>query len=66
MLERGGKLKVAWETGNTAGYRSLLVHGLDDQTMIVLLNNTGMWQSVLNEFAEQLLTAPYSNTRAQA
>ena len=65
MMDRDGHtLRVAWETGNTAGYRSLLAHCLDDQTTIVLLNNTGLRQSVLNEFAEQLLIAP--SPRAQA
>lgn len=42
----------------TADYRSLLAHCLVDRTTVVLLHNTGMSQSVLGEFAEQLLITP--------
>jgi CubicO group peptidase (beta-lactamase class C family) len=57
----GGRVKMrfvdgmprvfAWETGRTAGYRSVLGHRFDDQTTIVLLNNTGLSQKVMDEFA---------------
>lgn len=42
---------VAWETGNTAGYRSLCAHRLDTRTTIVILNNTSLAQRVLDAFA---------------
>jgi D-alanyl-D-alanine carboxypeptidase len=45
----------AWETGRTAGYRSVLGHRFDDQTTIVLLNNTGLSQKAMDEFAFALL-----------
>ena len=44
----------AWETGNTAGYRSVLGHRFDDQTTVVLLNNTSISQKAMDEFAYAL------------
>jgi len=44
----------AWETGNTAGYRSVLGHRFDDQTTVVLLNNTSVSQKAMDEFAYAL------------
>lgn len=45
----------AWETGRTAGYRSLLAHRFDDRTTLVLLNNTSVSQKAIDEFAYGLL-----------
>jgi CubicO group peptidase (beta-lactamase class C family) len=51
-LPIGGKPRIfAWETGNTAGYRSVLAHQLDTHETMVILNNTSMSQRVLDEFA---------------
>jgi CubicO group peptidase (beta-lactamase class C family) len=44
----------AWETGRAAGYRSVLGHRFDDQTTVVLLNNTGITQRAMDEFAYSL------------
>lgn len=41
----------AWETGRAAGYRSVLGHRFDDQTTVVLLNNTGITQRAIDELA---------------
>jgi CubicO group peptidase (beta-lactamase class C family) len=45
----------AWETGRAAGYRSVLAHRFDDQTTVVLLNNTSITQKAMDEFAYALL-----------
>ncbi|MGH1557154.1 hypothetical protein ACRAWD_03710 [Caulobacter segnis] len=42
------------ETGRAAGYRSVLGHRFDDQTTVVLLNNTGITQKAMDEFAYAL------------
>jgi len=47
----------AWETGNTAGYRSVLGHRFDDRTTVVLLNNTSLSQKAMDEFAYALFGA---------
>ncbi|PZR31596.1 serine hydrolase [Caulobacter segnis] len=44
----------AWETGNAAGFRSVLGHRFDDQTTVVLLNNTSISQKAMDEFAYSL------------
>jgi CubicO group peptidase (beta-lactamase class C family) len=44
----------AWETGRAAGYRSVLGHRFDDQTTVVLLNNTSITQKAMDEFAYSL------------
>lgn len=44
----------AWETGRAAGYRSVLGHRFDDQTTVVLLNNTGLTQKAMDELAYAL------------
>lgn len=43
-----------WETGNTAGFRSVLAHRFDDQTTVVLLNNTSISQKAMDELAYAL------------
>lgn len=52
---RGTSVAAAWETGNTAGYRSVLGHRLDGKGTVVLLNNTAMSQRIMDEFADALL-----------
>lgn len=44
----------AWETGRAAGYRSVLGHRFDDQTTVVLLNNTSLTQKAMDAFAYSL------------
>ncbi|MDQ8756226.1 serine hydrolase domain-containing protein [Sphingosinicella sp. LHD-64] len=51
----GTTVAAAWETGNLAGYRSVLGHRLDGQGEVVILNNTAMLQRTMDEFAEALL-----------
>lgn len=54
----GGKLvQAAWQTGRTAGFRSVLGHRYDDRSTVVILNNTGLSQKLLDEFADQLFGA---------
>ncbi|QNH11626.1 D-aminopeptidase [Xanthomonas sp. SI] len=48
---QGKRRTYAWETGNTAGYRSLLAHRLDTRETVVILNNSSMSQRQLDEFA---------------
>jgi D-alanyl-D-alanine carboxypeptidase len=52
-----GKASVAaaWETGNVAGYRSVLGHRLDGKGAVVVLDNTAMSQRTMDEFADALL-----------
>lgn len=44
----------AWETGRTRGYRSVLGHRFDDQTTVVVLNNTSVSQRAMDEFTYSL------------
>jgi CubicO group peptidase (beta-lactamase class C family) len=63
----GGRIKTlnvngqphvfAWETGRTAGFRSVLGHRLDGEDTVIILNNTDMSQKTLDEFAYSLLGA---------
>ena len=54
-LAIGGKSHPAgWETGNTAGYRSVLGHRFDTRETVVILNNTSMSQRTLDLFANSL------------
>jgi CubicO group peptidase (beta-lactamase class C family) len=54
----GGKpVQAAWQTGRTAGFRSVLAHRYDDRSTVVILNNTGLSQKLLDEFADQLFGA---------
>jgi CubicO group peptidase (beta-lactamase class C family) len=63
----GGRVKIrfadalprvfAWETGRTGGYRSVLGHRFDDRTTVVLLNNTGLSQKVMDDLAFALFQA---------
>jgi len=47
----------AWETGRTAGYRSVLGHRLDGEDTVIILNNTDLSQKTMDEFAYSLLGA---------
>ncbi len=57
MTIAGKPVEGAWETGRTAGYRSLLAHRYDTQESIVLLNNTGISQKAIDLFADSLFGA---------
>jgi CubicO group peptidase (beta-lactamase class C family) len=46
---------AAWDTGNTAGYRSVLGDRLDGRGAVVILNNSAMSQRTMDEFADALL-----------
>jgi CubicO group peptidase (beta-lactamase class C family) len=57
-LRIGGQVRLAgWETGNTAGYRSVLGHRFDDHSTVVILNNSGLSQKTLDLFADSLFGA---------
>lgn len=57
MTIAGKPVQAAWETGRTAGFRSVLGHRYDDGSTVVILNNTGLSQKLLDEFADQLFGA---------
>lgn len=57
MTVAGKPVQAAWETGRTAGYRSVLGHRYDERLTVVILNNTGLSQKLLDEFADQLFGA---------
>lgn len=51
----GKNVRCAWDTGNRAGYRSVLGHRLDGKGTVVVLNNTGYSQRTMDEVAEAAL-----------
>lgn len=53
----GKPYPAGWETGNTAGYRSVLGHRFDTRTSVVILNNTSLSQKTLDLFADRLFGA---------
>lgn len=58
FLPLDGKVAtIAWETGNTAGYRSVCAHRLDTRQSVVILNNTSLSQRVLDEFATAIFSS---------
>lgn len=57
MTIAGKPVRAAWQTGRTAGFRSVLGHRYDDRSTVVILNNTGLSQKLLDEFADQLFGA---------
>jgi len=57
MTIAGRPVQAAWQTGRTAGFRSVLGHRYDDASTVVILNNTGLSQKLLDEFADQLFGA---------
>ncbi|MBO9558392.1 MAG: serine hydrolase, partial [Caulobacter sp.] len=57
-LSIGGRTyRAGWETGNTAGFRSVLGHRFDTRQTVVVLNNTSMSQKTLDLFADALFGA---------
>jgi hypothetical protein len=46
---------LAFEIGSMGGFKALLVHVVEDDTSIVVLNNTNMSEDDLSAFADQLL-----------
>jgi CubicO group peptidase (beta-lactamase class C family) len=57
MTIAGKPVQAAWQTGRTAGFRSVLGHRYDDRSTVVILNNSGLSQKLLDEFADQLFGA---------
>lgn len=57
MMIAGKQVQAAWQTGRTAGFRSVLGHRYDDESTVVILNNTGLSQKLLDDFADQLFGA---------
>jgi len=57
MTIAGKPVEAAWETGRTAGFRTLLAHRYDTQESIVLLGNTGVSQKAIDLFADDLFGA---------
>jgi len=53
----GKPYPAGWETGNTAGYRSVLGHRFDTRASVVILNNTSLSQKTLDLFADTLFGA---------
>jgi CubicO group peptidase (beta-lactamase class C family) len=53
----GKPYPAGWETGNTAGYRSVLGHRFDTRTTVAILNNTSLSQKALDLFADKLFGA---------
>jgi CubicO group peptidase (beta-lactamase class C family) len=60
QLPLGGRERsVAWETGAIAGYKTLLAYVPGDGNTLVILNNTGIDQAVLDTAAQAMLKALY-------
>lgn len=57
MTIAGKPVTAAWETGRTAGFRSLLAHRYDTRETVVILNNTALEQKALDLFADKLFGA---------
>jgi len=59
-LTLGGRpRRLAWETGNAGGYKSLLAYAPDDRRALVMLNNSNITQKRLDEVAVAALGAAY-------
>lgn len=57
-MELGGSMRtLAWETGATGAFKSLLAYEPGKGTTVVILNNTDMDQSALDTAAQSLLRA---------
>ncbi|WP_242076951.1 serine hydrolase domain-containing protein [Brevundimonas diminuta] len=60
----GGRVRVgsagpvAWETGSVGGYKSLLTYRPSDRRSVVVLNNTDMSQTTINDFAASIFDLP--------
>lgn len=60
QLELGGRTRtIAWETGSTGGYKSLLAYVPGEGKTVVILNNTSRDQDALTAAGEALLKALY-------
>ncbi len=60
VKQLGGRARtVAWETGSTGGYKSLLAYVPGEGKTVVILNNTSMAQSALAAAGESLLQGLY-------
>ena len=57
LMVDGKPFPAGWETGNTAGFRSVLGHRFDTRQTVVILNNTSMSQKTLDLFADRLFGA---------
>ena len=57
MTIAGKPVKAAWETGRTAGFRSLLAHRYDTRETVMILNNTALSQKELDLFGDKLFGA---------
>ncbi|KRA62019.1 serine hydrolase [Caulobacter sp. Root655] len=57
LVVDGKPYPAGWETGNTAGFRSVLGHRFDTRASVVILNNTTMSQKTLDLFADKLFGA---------
>jgi CubicO group peptidase (beta-lactamase class C family) len=53
----GKPVRAGWETGRTAGFRSVVGHRYDTRETVVLLNNTSLSQKMLDLFADKLFGA---------
>jgi D-alanyl-D-alanine carboxypeptidase len=64
-LTLGGQPRtVAWETGATAGFKSILAYVPGEKKTVVILNNTDLPQSDLARAAEAMLAQLYAGTSA--
>ncbi len=60
QLELGGRTRmIAWQTGSTGGYKSLLAYVPGEGKTVVILNNTSKSQDALTAAGEQILKALY-------
>jgi CubicO group peptidase (beta-lactamase class C family) len=57
LMVEGQIRPYAWETGNSLGFRSVLAHRLDTAETLIILNNTGLSQKILDDLAIDLLGA---------
>lgn len=63
-LTLGGAVrKVAWESGATGGYKSLLAYVPGDSRTVVILNNTDLPQGDIGRAGEALLAALYAGSK---
>ena len=56
---RGMRKTLAFEVGSFGGFKALLVHVVDDDVTIVVLNNTNMSEDDLTRLSDDLLTQYY-------
>lgn len=56
----GAARRTAWETGATAGYKTLLAYVPGEGSTVVILNNTDLSQDLIGNAAEALMTSLYA------